>query len=42
MIIITLDLLLKEENDLQTAKSRAIIERILNLKISEDGKNASN
>lgn len=42
MIIITLDLLLKEENDLQTTKGRTVVERILNLKISEGGKKASN
>lgn len=41
MIVIRLDLPLKEENDLQTGMGRTVVERELNIKISGDSKKAS-
>lgn len=40
MIVMRLDLSLKDESDTQTGKS--IVERELNLKMSEDSEKASN
>ena len=40
MIVMILDLPVKEENDIQTGRS--VVERELNLKMSEDSEKASN